>query len=101
MSYLNRSAITVTRKQPYTDWANREAEAEARADGEAAPLAFADELPRTVYVVGPAVPSGAIEELLDDFWETIFQEELAAWTEDEASWPSLSRELFDEWFAWN
>lgn len=87
---LHRFALTITRKQPYADWANTD---------EPDPVRYTDELPRTVYLV-PAIESGtAITDLLDEFWPDIFEEELAGWNEDEASWPAQrTRELFDRWF---
>jgi len=99
MSHLNRSAITITRKQPYADWAIRQAQAEAEAEGESDPDPFTDDVPRTVYMVGPAVPVDDVGELLDDFWQDIFEEELAAWSEDSTTWPEpRTRDLFDTWF---
>jgi hypothetical protein len=90
---LHRSALTITRKQPYADWANR-----AGDDGADA-VAYTDDLPRTVYLV-PAIGSpDAVSGLLDEFWADIFEEELAAWSEDEATWPvPRTRPLFDDWF---
>jgi hypothetical protein len=87
---LHRSALTITRKQPYADWANSD---------EPDPVPYTDELPRTVYLV-PAIDSlTTITDLLDEFWPDIFIEELAAWNEDEASWPAQrTRRLFDDWF---
>ena len=87
---LHRSALTITRKQPYADWANND---------EPDPVRYTDELPRTVYLV-PAIDSlTTITEMLDEFWPDIFVEELSAWNEDEATWPAQrTRELFDRWF---
>ena len=87
---LHRFALTITRKQPYADWANSD---------EPDPVPYMDELPRTVYLA-PAIDSlTTITDLLDEFWPDIFEEELAAWNEDEASWPvQRTRELFDHWF---
>jgi hypothetical protein len=90
---LNRSAIAITRKAPYAEWANRQAEAETD------PVPFVDEFPRTVYLVGPVQLPDSLADCLDDFWQDIFEEELAAWSADEATWPEpLTRELFDAWF---
>jgi ribosomal protein L24E len=90
---LHRFALTITRRQPYADWASGESAGEPDA------VAYSDELPRTIYLV-PAVGSPSVSELLDQFWSDIFEEELEAWSEDEASWPGpRTRELFDLWFA--
>jgi hypothetical protein len=89
---LHRFALTITRKQPYADWANRVSDAEPDS------VAYTDELPRTIYLV-PAIGSPNVLELLDEFWSDIFEEELDAWSEDEATWPEArTRELFDVWF---
>ena len=90
---LQRSALTITRKQPYADWANRVSE------GEGDSVTYTDVLPRTVYLVPAIAPEASTSELLGEFWEDIFEEELAAWSEDESTWPaSRTRELFDLWF---
>lgn len=90
---LHRSALTITRKQPYADWANNQAEEGTD------PVPYTDELPRTVYLIPPTESPESTEELLDEWWETIFEEELASWSEDESTWPiSMTREVFDLWF---
>jgi hypothetical protein len=94
MSFLYRAAITITRKQPYLDWANG-------ADDDAPELTteLADDR-RTVYLVPEADLRPDLASLLDEFWEPIFQEELAAWMTDEESWPTpLTRDMFDAWFG--
>jgi hypothetical protein len=93
MSFLYRTAITVTRKQPYIDWAN------SFDDG--GPN-LTDELARdrrTVYLVGEGDGPQDLRELLDEHWESIFEDELAMWMESEDDWPaSRTREMFDVWF---
>jgi hypothetical protein len=93
MSFLYRTAITVTRKQPYMDWAN------SFDDG--GPN-LTDELARerrTVYLVQEAEGQPDLRALLDEHWERIFEEELAMWMEREDDWPApLTREMFDAWF---
>ncbi len=94
MTMLHRFALTITRKQPYADWANRV------SDDEPESAAYTDELPRTIYLVPAIAGSPGVSELLDEFWSDIFEEELEAWSEDEATWPlPRTRELFDGWFA--
>ena len=93
MSFLYRTAITVSRKQPYMDWAN------SFDDG--GPN-LTDELARnrrTVYLVEEADPHQDIRGLLDNHWESIFEEELVMWMEAEDDWPTpRTREMFDAWF---
>jgi hypothetical protein len=91
MSDVYRAAITVTRKPPYIDWANDN----GRADG----VSFPASDRRTVFLVSPSDPGMTAADLIDEFWQDILEEELAAWTLDEADWPPLrTRELFDAWF---
>jgi len=91
---LHRFALTITRKQPYADWANRES-----AKGPD-PVAYREELPRTIYLIPAIDGSPSVPELLDDFWLDIFEEELEAWSEDEATWPQpRTRDLFNLWFS--
>jgi hypothetical protein len=93
MSFLYRTAITVTRKQPYIDWANSFDDGGPELTNELA----GDR--RTVYLVEAADDPSAIGELLDDHWQRIFEEELAMWMESEDDWPTpLTREMFDAWF---
>jgi hypothetical protein len=94
MSFLCRAAITITRKQPFLDWANS-----IEDEGPRLSEALADDL-RTVYLVPESPQRAVLSELVDDFWEDIFEQELAAWMLDEASWPRpLTREMFDAWFG--
>jgi len=95
MSFLYRAAITVTRKQPYLDWANSFDD-----DGPELTAELADDR-RTVYLVQESVePQPNLEALLDEFWERIFEEELSAWMLQDGDWPSpRTREMFNEWFA--
>ena|SRR5438034_1015017 len=93
MSFLFRSAITITRRQPYFDWANS-----VDVDGPKLTEEFANNR-RTVYLVADANDDLGLTELLDEQWERIFEEELAAWMESEDDWPApRTREMFDQWF---
>ena len=93
MSFLHRAAVTITRKQPYVDWANRTAE------GTDEPVVYPEEDRRTVYLVPNFDGEPTAGEVLAEFWEDIFEEELAAWMEDEDSWPEVrTRAVFDAWF---
>jgi hypothetical protein len=94
MSFLYRTAITITRRQPYIDWANG-------VDDDAPELT--EEIAngrRTVYLVAAADDGSDVAEVLDECWEQIFEEELAMWDEEEDGWPApRTRELFDAWFG--
>jgi len=92
MSFLYRFGITITRKQPYIEWAN------SFEDG----VELTEELAhdrRTIYLVPETTQDPDHDALLDEFWEQIFETELGAWMTDDVDWPTpLTRELFDCWF---
>ena len=93
MSFLYRTAVTVTRKQPYIDWAN--------SSGDDAPELTKElaEDRRTVYLVAESDDRPDLRTLLNDYWEEIFEEELAMWMEEAEDWPvPRTREMFDAWF---
>jgi hypothetical protein len=93
MSYLYRHALFVSRKQPYLDWANGTIEDGPELD---AGLSHRE---RTVYLVPEDAAQPDLEALVDEFWEPIFQAELASWILAEDHWPpSRTREMFKEWF---
>ena len=93
MAFLYRSAVTVSRKQPYLDWANGFDDDGPELTGELAGSR------RTVYLVGESDHRLDLHALLDDHWEDIFEEELSMWMEEEDDWPApRTREMFDAWF---
>jgi hypothetical protein len=93
MSFLYRSALTITRKQPYIDWANG-----VEDDGPELTAELAGDL-RTVYLVPESEREPNLESVLAEFWQQIFEEELAAWILNGEDWPRpLTREMFDAWF---
>jgi hypothetical protein len=93
MSFVYRHAITITRKQPYVDWANGLEE-----DGPELTKELADDR-KTIYLVPESDDRADLERFLDEFWEHIFEEELAAWMLEDATWPKpLTRDMFDAWF---
>jgi ribosomal protein L24E len=93
MALLYRSAVTITRKQPYIDWANGFDD-----DGPELTSELAGSR-RTVYLVGESDGRPDLRALLDDYWDEIFEEELAMWMEEEDDWPApRTREMFDAWF---
>jgi len=93
MTFLYRFAITITRKQPYLDWANSLGDDSPELTAE-----LADDR-RTIFLVPESSERPDLKSLLDEFWEQIFEEELAAWILDGEVWPKpLTREMFDAWF---
>ncbi len=93
MPYLYRTALIVSRKQPYIDWANGLATEESER--------FPDDLAtrRDVYL-GPQMDhQPTVDEAIADNWPEIFDEALYAWSTDEATWPAdRTRAMFDDWF---
>ncbi|MDD5263341.1 MAG: hypothetical protein PHU43_00675 [Candidatus Bipolaricaulis sp.] len=89
---LNRSIAIVTAKKPYHDWLKSLPEpaeltlAELNEDG----IAYL--LPELADDQGP-------DDLVALCFDILFEEELAAWTTDEAQWPKV-RDLatFQTWF---
>lgn len=68
MSYIYRSALTITRKQPYIDWANGVTD-----DGPAlTPELAADN--KTVYLIPEFDIAPSVSAALDACWEEMFEE---------------------------
>ncbi|OAZ05332.1 hypothetical protein [Flavobacterium succinicans] len=90
MEILNRSAITITPKQPFVDWAN----------------ALAPEFPMKISVLGEShtyltnPDFEDAEKHLKKYFKQIFIEELdSIWT-DEQDWPQKRDfKTFCEWFS--
>jgi hypothetical protein len=94
MPFLYRTALIITRKQPYIDWANSFREEEAPE--------FTFELAETpdIYLGPHDDRQQTLDAVVDQIWEDIFEEELFGWSLDERQWPAnRTREMFDEWFG--
>ena len=95
MRVVNRTAVTVTGAQPYLNWTKTK-----DADFNKGTLTVA-----RVKTYGTAylLPEFELEEDVQEWVEEnagwLFEFQLAAWTEDESSWPA-PRDLktFREWF---
>jgi len=93
MSLLYRHALFVSRKQPYIDWANSLEDGELVLDEQIA------RRERTVFLALEFEGQPGLEDVLRDYWEEIFEAELASWNDDEQRWPTQrTRETFDAWF---
>jgi hypothetical protein len=93
MGFIYRTPLLITRRQPFVDWANS-------SDDDESPL-FTEELARRrdVYLVSMPEGEATVDELVDSWWQGIFEEQLYAWEEDESTWPAdRTRAMFDEWF---
>ena len=95
MSYLYRTPLVLTRKQPYVDWANS-------TGGEPMMTLELAATPAMYAVAEPEHEEGheqTLEQIIESRWAEIFEYELAGWIEDDATWPiDRSLEMFDEWF---
>lgn len=96
MPFLFRTAVIVSRKQPYIDWANS-----LRDPNDDKDILFPPELEgrREIYLGPHSDLEQTLDQALSEIWEDIFEEELFGWSTDERQWPSTrSREMFDAWF---
>src|SRR5262249_38240860 len=93
MSFLYRHGLLISRKQPYIDWANGVA-----ADG----FPLSHELSRgkrSLYLVPEVDGEPDLAALVDEYWSSIFDEELSGWVIEPEKWPEpRTRETFDDWF---
>ncbi|MEN6368270.1 MAG: hypothetical protein ABFD77_01055 [Thermotogota bacterium] len=89
---LNRSIAIVTAKKPFHDW--------LKSLPEPAELTLAELNEDGIsYLLPELADDQAPEDLIALCFDIIFEEELAAWTTDEAQWPKV-RDLatFQTWF---
>ncbi len=89
MKVYNRSAITVTYKQPFKDWINQ-------LDPEN-PIDFETYCNSATYLTNPDVES--LDKHIKKYYATIFESELESMWSDDEDWPqNRTYELFCEWF---
>jgi len=95
MRVLNRTAISLVGAEPYVDWMRQH-----DADANRGMITVARAQP---YGTAFLLPEVEFEEDVQDWveqnFEWLFEFQLAAWTDDEASWPA-TRDLktFRAWF---
>jgi hypothetical protein len=95
MRLVNRTAVTITGAQPYLDWMRQ-----TDADFNRGQLTVSR---AKTYGSAFLLPEFDLEEDLQEWVEEnaswLFEFQLAAWTDDEASWPA-TRDLdtFRQWF---
>jgi hypothetical protein len=95
MRVINRTAISITGAQPYLDWMRQTDAVFAKGA-----LTVARAKP---YGTALLLPEFELEEDIQEWVEEnaawLFEFQLAAWTDDESSWP-VTRDLkaFREWF---
>lgn len=93
MELLNRAALIVTPKRRFLEWVNSLPDA-------GQPLTI-DDVPslRSVYLTATGDEVPPLTELVEIYWEDIFEESLHGWTPDESLWPAnRTPHVFRDWF---
>jgi hypothetical protein len=87
---LNRAVLIVRPKQPYIDWAAGLDDSGLVPDAE-------DE--QTVYLIPSYEDDDEAWEIVEEVYETVFENELYDWHTDESAWPQdRDFAMFQEWF---
>jgi len=90
---LNRSALIVTPKRRFLEWANRLPDADKPRTIEDVPSL------RMVYLAATGDHEPPVTDLIDIYWEEIFEDSLEGWTTDESLWPAnRTAHVFRDWF---
>jgi hypothetical protein len=90
MKMLNRSAITVKLTQDFVDWING-----LEDDSEQLTLQDVNE-EATVYMIPEIEDEAQLNEMVQEHYLNILENELKSWEEDETQWPEkLSVALFE------
>ena len=95
MRVVNRTAISVTGAQPYIDWTRQ-----TDSDASRGTLTVARAKPYgSVFLLPEFELEEDVLEWVEENAHWLFEFQLSAWTDDEASWPK-TRDLkaFREWF---
>jgi len=90
---LNRAALIVTPKRRCLEWANR-------LPDFGKPLTIEDAASlRMVYLAAIGDEAPPVADLIEVYWEEIFEESLDGWTHDESLWPAnRTPHVFRDWF---
>jgi hypothetical protein len=91
MNTINRTAVIISPKQPYIDWAN--------SFEDSGPMLEPFEIQPTVFLIPDKYDEYNFDKYLKKKHAVIFEEELASWMTDPDVWPkSRSYKKFNEWF---
>lgn len=93
MSEINRSLLILKPKQPFLDWTRTH-------DDDDRDLSL-DELHHdsTAYLIPELWQDSDQQELLESYYDVLFEEQLAGWWTDEADWPDTrDLKMFLTWF---
>lgn len=96
MVTVNRSAVVVTPKQPFLDWLHE-------ADRTSGDLTLRDLcLEPTIYLIPECETDADVHDALRRLCQEIFDEQLAGWYNDTATWPlDRSFDIFRRWFDYS
>ena len=91
MKTINRTVVTISPKQPYTDWANS-----FEDDG---PDLDPSELHSTALLIPDSYDEFSYEKFIKKNYSEIFEFELEAWMSDPDEFPkNRTYKKFNEWF---
>ena len=86
---INRSALLVTPRAAFLSWAERH--------GNGVPYPVGEE--RTVYLLPSYAFVSEVEDVVEHYYDIIFENELENWMRDESTWPTnRTYALFRQWF---
>ena len=93
MDWLNRIALVVTPKRRFFEWVNARPEA-------GGPVTIDEAAShRMVYLAATGNAGPSVDELIEVYWEEIFEEALEEWVADESLWPvNRTPHVFRDWF---
>ncbi len=93
MHYINRSLAIIKPKRPFITWANSLPD----ADREFSPEAFLRDC--TALLINEYETKREAKAHINEIWEDIFDDELYAWSTNEAWWPlHRTQKMFWQWF---
>ena len=88
---INRSVLLVIPKQPFYDWSNA-------LTPDLSPVQPSDVSDHNTYLLEDELFLDDPKKELKSYWKQIFIQELFGQWTDERDYPSLSWELFTQWF---
>ena len=91
---INRSAVVIGHEPAFVGWLKGTGLAEDTICKQN------DVAEKTVYLIPACFHPEELDEVIEDFYEEIFRQELQSWQPDEAYWPDTAHfGLFTRWFT--
>ncbi len=91
---INRSAVVVGHEPAFVGWLK------GTGIAEEAIWRRSEVAAKRVYLIPACFYPEELDEVLEDFYEEIFRQELQSWQPDEAYWPDTAHfGLFTRWFT--